>query len=54
MIIDHTLVKDELRGQGVGDLLLNKVVDYARENNRLNTPDRVPRSVKRIRLIWQQ
>ena len=32
IIVDHTSVGDEFRGQGVGDQLLDKVIDYAREN----------------------
>lgn len=32
LIIDHTDVAEELKGQGVGRKLLNKVVSYAREN----------------------
>ena len=31
LIIDHTWVSDELRGKGVGILLLNRLVKYARE-----------------------
>lgn len=34
LIIDHTMVGEELRGQGVGDKLLEKVVEFARENER--------------------
>ena len=37
-IINHTMVSDELRGQGVGDLLLEEVVKYARESNRQIIP----------------
>ncbi len=33
MIIDHTEVSDELRGQNVGKLLVESGVNYARENN---------------------
>lgn len=33
LIIDHTWVSDELRGKGVGKLLLNRLVKYAREEN---------------------
>ncbi|XOV66396.1 MAG: GNAT family N-acetyltransferase [Fluviicola sp.] len=32
MIIDHTHVEDELRGQKAGLQLLHKAVEYAREN----------------------
>lgn len=31
MIIDHTEVSDELRGQNVGKQLVNAAVEYARE-----------------------
>ena len=31
IIIDHTEVSDELRGQSIGDKLLEAVVSYARE-----------------------
>lgn len=33
IIADHTEVSDELRGQGVGQKLLEKLVEFARENN---------------------
>ena len=33
LIIDHTLVEDELRGQSVGRKLLDQVVDMARSKN---------------------
>lgn len=32
LIVDHTSVGDEFRGQGIGDQLLDKVIEYAREN----------------------
>lgn len=32
MIIDHTDVDDRLRGQGAGRQLLNRLVEYVREN----------------------
>ncbi|AQS53124.1 hypothetical protein BW727_100731 [Jeotgalibaca dankookensis] len=38
LIIDHTMVSDELRGQGVGDALLEEVVRYARDENRQIIP----------------
>lgn len=33
LIIDHTYVSEELKGQGVAKLLLNEVVEYARNEN---------------------
>jgi predicted GNAT family acetyltransferase len=33
MIIDHTAVSDELRGQGIGNLLVDAAVSYSRDNN---------------------
>ncbi|WP_020617428.1 GNAT family N-acetyltransferase [Paenibacillus daejeonensis] len=30
IIIDHTIVSDSLRGQGVGQALVERVVEYAR------------------------
>ncbi|MBA8760579.1 GNAT family N-acetyltransferase [Staphylococcus coagulans] len=33
IIIDHTEVGEELKGQGVGKQLVQTAVDYARENN---------------------
>ncbi|MDN6625944.1 MAG: GNAT family N-acetyltransferase [Pisciglobus halotolerans] len=38
LIIDHTMVNDELRGKGIGDQLLAEVVKYARETNRSIIP----------------
>lgn len=38
LIINHTMVGDDLRGEGVGDQLLAQVVQYARENNRQIIP----------------
>ncbi|MEO1257140.1 MAG: GNAT family N-acetyltransferase [Bacteroidota bacterium] len=32
MIIDHTDVDESLRGQGVGRKLLDKLIEYVREN----------------------
>ena len=34
LIIEHTFVSEELRGQNVGKQLLDKVVDFAREKNK--------------------
>lgn len=33
LIIDHTMVSDQLRGQGVGDQLLAEVIQFARDKN---------------------
>ena len=33
LIVDHTVVKDELRGQNVGRKLLDQVVEMARSKN---------------------
>ncbi|MDY3051922.1 MAG: GNAT family N-acetyltransferase [Ndongobacter sp.] len=33
MVITHTIVSDKLRGMGAGMKLLNKAVEYAKENN---------------------
>ncbi|OYD45233.1 GNAT family N-acetyltransferase [Sphingobacterium cellulitidis] len=33
IIIDHTEVDSEEKGKGIGSVLLEKAVDYARENN---------------------
>ncbi len=38
LIIDHTMVSDELRGQGAGDKLLEEVVAFARESERQIIP----------------
>ena len=33
IIIDHTEISDQLRGQGVGERLVRKAVDFAREKS---------------------
>lgn len=33
IIIDHTVVEDELKGQGAGKQLVEKAVDFARSNS---------------------
>lgn len=33
VIIDHTEVNDSLKGQGVGNKLIDTAVDYLRQNN---------------------
>ena len=38
IIIDHTFVSEQLRGQNVGRQLLQKVVEFARENNKKIVP----------------
>lgn len=38
LIIDHTFVSDELRGQGVGDLLVQQVVALARTEKKKIIP----------------
>lgn len=35
---DHTYVSDELGGQGIGKLLLKKLVDWARKENKKIIP----------------
>jgi predicted GNAT family acetyltransferase len=32
MVVDHTTVDRELRGQGIAERLYSRMVDYAREN----------------------
>jgi predicted GNAT family acetyltransferase len=38
IVVDSTFVSDELRGQNVGKLLLQRVVDLAREENKKIIP----------------
>ena len=38
MIIDHTEVDESLKGKGVGNQLLNKAVEFARQNNLMILP----------------
>lgn len=38
IIIDHTFVSDELRGQKIGQQLIKKVVDFARSENKNIVP----------------
>ena len=38
IIIDHTFVSDELKGQSVGRQLLQKLVDWARKENKKIIP----------------
>ncbi|WP_404451357.1 N-acetyltransferase [Virgibacillus necropolis] len=39
LIIDHTVVSDELSGQGVAGKLVEKVVSYAREEGKKVIPE---------------
>lgn len=38
MIIDHTYVSETLKGQGIGNQLVNKVVEFARQENKKIIP----------------
>lgn len=38
IILDHTFVSKELRGQNIGAQLVKRVVDYARENSKKIVP----------------
>lgn len=38
LIIDHTYVSDELRGQKVGNKLVEQIVHFARKNNKKIVP----------------
>lgn len=38
IIIDHTEVNDELRGQGAGEMMVEAAVKYARQNNKKIIP----------------
>jgi predicted GNAT family acetyltransferase len=38
IILDHTFVSPELRGQNIGAQLVKRVVDYARENDKKIVP----------------
>jgi len=38
IIIDHTFVSDELRGQKIGDKLVARAVQFARDNNKTVIP----------------
>jgi len=39
IIADHTYVSDELRGQGIAGKLLEKLINYAREENVKIVPE---------------
>lgn len=38
MVVDHTYVSDDLRGQGIAGKLVGKVVEYAREQGKKINP----------------
>ncbi|MBD8003886.1 GNAT family N-acetyltransferase [Bacillus norwichensis] len=38
LIVDHTYVSDELRGQGVGEALVKRIVTFAREERKQIIP----------------
>ncbi len=38
IILNHTYVSPELRGQNIGQQLVKRVVDFARENNKKIIP----------------
>ena len=38
IIIDHTSVSDELRGQNIGKQLLQRLVEFAKEKNKKIVP----------------
>ncbi|WP_026695660.1 GNAT family N-acetyltransferase [Peribacillus kribbensis] len=38
LVVDHTFVSEDLRGQGVGEKLFQHVVEYARENQHKIIP----------------
>ena len=38
IILDHTFVSTELRGQNIGQQLIQRVADFARENNKKIIP----------------
>ena len=37
--ITHTMVSDELKGQGAGQALVEKIVEYARNENKAIIPE---------------
>jgi uncharacterized protein len=38
IVIDHTLVKENLQGDGLGTELIDRVVEYAKEQNKQIIP----------------
>ncbi len=39
IIVDHTFVSEELRGQGIAGKLYKTITDYAREENKKIVPE---------------
>lgn len=39
IIADHTYVSDELRGQGIAGKLFDKLIEFAREENKKIVPE---------------
>ncbi len=39
IIVDHTYVSEELRGQGIAGKLYNTIIDYARQENKKIVPE---------------
>jgi uncharacterized protein len=39
LIVDHTFVSEEFRGQGVGEKLVKEVVQYARDKQKKIIPE---------------
>lgn len=38
IIVDHTYVSEQLRGQGIGELLVKRIAEYARQENKKIIP----------------
>lgn len=36
--VDHTYVSEQLRGQGIGELLVKRIAEYARQENKKIIP----------------
>ncbi|HLQ83989.1 MAG TPA: GNAT family N-acetyltransferase [Pseudogracilibacillus sp.] len=39
IIVDHTYVSEELRGQGIAGKLYNTIIEYARQENKKIVPE---------------